>query len=221
MTLHEDPARPGQPTCGRAPPSPTGASGCCGPGCGLLVLVILVADRRLDDQPGAGRPSPTRASSSSRPTTWDPAHGKFGALAFIYGTLVTSAIALVIAVPVSLGIALFLTELAPRRLRAPVVYVIDLLAAIPSVVFGLWGVLVPGRPARPAVRAHRPTPSTASRSSARCSPAGSAAQLHDRRAHRGPHDHADHHLAVTARCSPPCPGPRRRRPWPSAPPGGR
>lgn len=73
---------------------------------------------------------------------WVPAEGKFGALAFIYGTLLVSVIALVLAVPVSLGIALFTNEAAPRRLRTTVVYVMDLLAAIPSVVYGLWGILV-------------------------------------------------------------------------------
>jgi phosphate transport system permease protein len=78
--------------------------------------------------------------------TWDPnpARGNpvFGALSFVYGTAVTSVIALLIGVPISIGIALFLTELAPRWLRAPVVTIVDLLAAVPSVVFGLWGVLV-------------------------------------------------------------------------------
>jgi phosphate transport system permease protein len=77
--------------------------------------------------------------------TWDPnpSSGKpvFGALAFMYGTAVSSLIALLIAVPTSIGIALFLTELAPRRLRAPATTIIDLLASVPSVVFGLWGVL--------------------------------------------------------------------------------
>ena len=73
---------------------------------------------------------------------WLPNEGRFGALAFIYGTLLASTIAVVLAVPVSLGIALFTTEVAPRRLRAPVAVVIDLLAAIPSVVYGLWGFLV-------------------------------------------------------------------------------
>ncbi|MDP8975480.1 MAG: phosphate ABC transporter permease subunit PstC [Actinomycetota bacterium] len=73
---------------------------------------------------------------------WIPSQDLFGALPFIYGTLVISAIALVFSVPVSVGIALFLSELAPARLRRPVVYLIDLLAAVPSVVFGLWGLLV-------------------------------------------------------------------------------
>ena len=73
---------------------------------------------------------------------WNPPAGQFGALPFIYGTLVVSVIALVLAVPISLGLALFITELAPQKLRTPVVYLIDLLAAIPSVVYGLWAVLV-------------------------------------------------------------------------------
>ncbi|HYN94143.1 MAG TPA: phosphate ABC transporter permease subunit PstC [Pilimelia sp.] len=71
-----------------------------------------------------------------------PAGPTFGARAFIFGTFVVSAVALVVAVPISIAIALFLTELAPRRLRAVAVTVIDLLAAVPSVVFGLWGILV-------------------------------------------------------------------------------
>jgi phosphate transport system permease protein len=78
--------------------------------------------------------------------TWDPnpASGKpvFGGLSFIYGTALSSAIALLIGVPISIGIALFLTELAPRWLRGPAITIIDLLASVPSVVFGLWGVLV-------------------------------------------------------------------------------
>ena len=74
--------------------------------------------------------------------TWDVPGGHFGALAFLYGTLIVSAIALVLSVPVSIGIALFITEIAPRKLRRSIVYVIDLLAAIPSVVYGLWGVKV-------------------------------------------------------------------------------
>jgi phosphate transport system permease protein len=73
---------------------------------------------------------------------WVPNEQKFGALALIYGTVIVSIIALVLAIPVSIGIALFLTELAPPRLRGWVVTVIDLLAATPSVVFGLWGIIV-------------------------------------------------------------------------------
>jgi phosphate transport system permease protein len=73
---------------------------------------------------------------------WYPNVGHFGGLSFIYGTLVTSVIALVLAVPVSILIAVFLTEVAAPRLATPLGYVIDLLAAVPSVVYGLWGVLV-------------------------------------------------------------------------------
>ncbi len=73
---------------------------------------------------------------------WLPSRGVFGILPFIYGTLVTSAIALVIAVPVSVGVSLYLTEVAPAWLRGPVGYAVDLLAAVPSVVYGLWGVFV-------------------------------------------------------------------------------
>jgi phosphate transport system permease protein len=69
---------------------------------------------------------------------WDPAKGQFGAGAMIYGTFLVGVIALLISVPISVGIALFVTEIAPRRLRKPVIYAVDLLAAIPSVVYGLW-----------------------------------------------------------------------------------
>lgn len=73
---------------------------------------------------------------------WNPPAEQFGALIPIYGTLVTSAVALVIAVPVSFGIALFLTELSPAWLRRPLGTAIELLAAIPSIVYGMWGLLV-------------------------------------------------------------------------------
>ncbi len=73
---------------------------------------------------------------------WSPPDKYFGAAAFIFGTLLSSAVAVLIAVPVSIGIALFVTQVAPRWMRRPIVYVTDLLAVVPSVVFGLWGVLV-------------------------------------------------------------------------------
>ena len=75
-------------------------------------------------------------------TEWDPVGEKFGAGPAIYGTLVTSAIALVIATPLALGVALFVSEIAPTWLRQPLAFLVDLLAAIPSVVYGLWGVFV-------------------------------------------------------------------------------
>ena len=73
---------------------------------------------------------------------WDPVEEKFGALPFIYGTLVSSAIALLIAVPFSVATAVFLTELAPFWIRGPIISLIEMLAAIPSVILGLWGVFV-------------------------------------------------------------------------------
>ncbi len=77
-------------------------------------------------------------------TTWDPVKEEFGGLVMIYGTLMTSFIALLIAVPVSFGIAVFLTELAPAWLKRPLGTAIELLAAIPSIVYGMWGLLVFG-----------------------------------------------------------------------------
>ncbi len=75
-------------------------------------------------------------------TTWDPVADEYGAWPFIFGTLVTSLIALLIAVPLGVGTALYLTEIAPLRVRQPLVMVIEMLAAVPSVIFGLWGVFV-------------------------------------------------------------------------------
>lgn len=75
-------------------------------------------------------------------TTWDPVKEDFGGLVMIYGTVMTSLVALVIAVPVSFGIALFLTELSPAWLRRPLGTAIELLAAVPSIVYGMWGLLV-------------------------------------------------------------------------------
>jgi phosphate transport system permease protein len=110
---------------------------------GLLVLVVLglILISTTGEAMPAFREEGFKFLTSDR---WDPPTGNFGALPFIYGTLVVSAIALAIAVPVSIGLALFITEIAPKKLRTPVVYLIDLLAAIPSVVYGLWGILVFG-----------------------------------------------------------------------------
>jgi phosphate transport system permease protein len=75
-------------------------------------------------------------------TNWDPVSESFGALPFIYGTLVSSTLALLIAVPLGVGSAVFLAELAPFWLRGPVGFLVEMLAAIPSVVYGLWGIFV-------------------------------------------------------------------------------
>ncbi len=84
-----------------------------------------------------------------RTQTWDPVAGEFGALPFIWGTLYSSILALLIAAPIALGIAVFISELCPDRLKQPLVFLTELLAAIPSIVYGLWGIFV----MVPAVRA--------------------------------------------------------------------
>ncbi len=73
---------------------------------------------------------------------WDPVSGEFGALTFIYGTLVSSFLALLLAVPLSIGVAVYITEMCPQRLRAIISFLVELLAAIPSVIYGLWGIFV-------------------------------------------------------------------------------
>jgi phosphate transport system permease protein len=77
-----------------------------------------------------------------RSSTWDPVNGRFGALAFIYGTVASSLIALLISVPLSLGVAIFLVEQAPPIIARPITFLVELLAAIPSVVYGVWGIFV-------------------------------------------------------------------------------
>ena len=117
-------------------------------GAGLLVLAILalILFATLNEAWPALRYSGLEfiTSASWVPLEVNGAGPIYGALSFVYGTAVVSVIALLFAVPTSIGIALFLTELAPRRLRSTVVTVIDVLASIPSVVFGLWGIIVVG-----------------------------------------------------------------------------
>ena len=102
----------------------------------VLGLIALVMTRR------AGPVLSEMGLSFFTSTRWSAPDALFGALPFIWGTLFTALIALAIAVPVSLGVSLFVTQVAPRWLKKPMVYMIDLLAVVPSVVFGLWGVLV-------------------------------------------------------------------------------
>ncbi|MGH8793019.1 MAG: phosphate ABC transporter permease subunit PstC [Stackebrandtia sp.] len=111
---------------------------------GGLVLAILglIAVTTVTEALPAFREAGASFVTSSRWAPNNPDNPVFGTFSFVYGTLVTSFIALLVAVPVSIGIALFLTELAPRRIRTAAITVIDLLAAIPSVVFGLVGALV-------------------------------------------------------------------------------
>ena len=73
---------------------------------------------------------------------WDPVAGEFGALPFIWGTLYSSILAMLISTPIAIGIAIFLSELSPRRLRTPLAFLTELLAAVPSIVYGLWGIFV-------------------------------------------------------------------------------
>jgi phosphate transport system permease protein len=107
---------------------------------GLLVLVILVLIAVSTSQQAASWFSAEGWKIFTN--NWNPANNQFGALGFIYGTALTALIAIIIAVPVSVGIALLLNEVVPYRWSRPIVYVVDLLAVIPSVVWGLWGILV-------------------------------------------------------------------------------
>lgn len=100
---------------------------------GLMLLMLVWASRASIARFGL------RFLATS---TWDPVRLEFGAWPFIYGTVVSSLVALVLAVPVSLGVAIFLSELAPFKLRKPIGFVVELLAAIPSVVYGFWGMFV-------------------------------------------------------------------------------
>src|SRR5260370_37715293 len=110
-------------------------------GCAAVVVTLLGG--MLIRTTGAAWPAFQHSGIALAPgTPWNPATGPFGGLPFIYGTLVTSAIALLIGVPVAVLIALFLSEVAPPRLGTGLGYVVDLLAAVPSVVYGLWGVFV-------------------------------------------------------------------------------
>ena len=107
---------------------------------GLTILAVLglIAVSTVFEAWPAFRASGLDFVTSDR---WAPSDDAFGALTMIYGTVVVSAVALLMAVPVSIGIALFTSEMAPRRLQSAIVLIIDLLAAVPSVVYGLWGVL--------------------------------------------------------------------------------
>ncbi|HVT77766.1 MAG TPA: phosphate ABC transporter permease subunit PstC [Acidimicrobiales bacterium] len=105
----------------------------------ILVILVLIAVTTISNAWPAFRQAGLSFFTSKE---WVPNQGKFGALSFIFGTAVVATIAVVIALPISIGIALFVTEVAPARLRVLVVSVMDLLAGIPSVVFGLWGILV-------------------------------------------------------------------------------
>jgi len=100
----------------------------------VLIVVELVLQSRLSIHAFGWR--------FFKGTNWDPVAGDFGALPFIYGTLVSSLVALVIAIPLSVGVAVFTTEMCPKPLRGTISFLTELLAAIPSVVYGLWAIFV-------------------------------------------------------------------------------
>ena len=106
---------------------------------GIIVLAVLLF-RELFIESQLSRD--TFGAGFLTGSIWDPVNEIFGALPFIFGTLVSSFLALVIAVPFSLGIAIFLSELAPEKLRTPLSFTIELLAAVPSVIIGLWGIFI-------------------------------------------------------------------------------
>ncbi|HEU5214087.1 MAG TPA: phosphate ABC transporter permease subunit PstC [Gaiellaceae bacterium] len=108
---------------------------------GAVVLLGLIAYKVVE---GAHLSLSTFGLGFLTHIGWDPVHNEMGAAVFIFGTAVTSLGALLLATPLALGIALFLTELAPRWIRGPVTALVETLAAIPSVVIGLWGILVLG-----------------------------------------------------------------------------
>ena len=110
-------------------------------GAGWLVLITLFA-AALSMLWGGREAFSTFGFGFLTSSEWDPVQHKFGALVPIYGTLVTALIAMIIAVPVSFGIALFLTEVAPAWMRGPVAAGIELLAGIPSIIYGMWGLFV-------------------------------------------------------------------------------
>jgi phosphate transport system permease protein len=106
----------------------------------LALLVAILASLTISAWPAISKYGLSFLTS----TTWDPVKDEYGGLVMIYGTVATSLIALLIAVPVSFGIALFLTELSPAWLKRPLGTAIELLAAVPSIVYGMWGLLVFG-----------------------------------------------------------------------------
>lgn len=107
----------------------------------ILVLVILGAVA-ISLFAGSWQALSSFGFSFLTTESWNPVTEKFGALAPIYGTLVTAAIAILIAVPIGIGIAIFLTELCPRPLRRPIGIAVELLAGIPSIIYGIWGLFV-------------------------------------------------------------------------------
>jgi len=108
----------------------------------VVFVLVALAGAALSMLWGGRAVLETEGLSFFYSSEWNPVENKYGALAPIYGTIVTAIIAMIIAVPISFGIALFLTEVAPRWLRGPVGTAIELLAGIPSIIYGMWGLFV-------------------------------------------------------------------------------
>jgi len=103
-----------------------------------FLLIAFLGELIVNSWPAITRFGPAFVWTS----VWDPVAGVFGAAPMIFGTIVSSLLALVIAVPLALGVAIYLTEFSPKWLRGPVSFLVEMLAAIPSVVYGLWGIFV-------------------------------------------------------------------------------
>src|SRR5262245_48481591 len=113
-----------------------------GTGTVALVLVLIVVAIGIILWHESQRSIAAFGLNFWRTSRWDPVAGEFGAFPFIWGTLYSSILALLISTPVALGIAVFLADLCPAWLRPPLVFLTELLAAIPSIVYGLWGIFV-------------------------------------------------------------------------------
>ena len=108
----------------------------------IILLMLLVGFMLWKDSALARAEYGWKFLLPTSDPSWDPVNSNFQAWPFIYGTLITSLVALIIALPISLGIAIFLSELCPAWLRTPLNWLVELLAAIPSVVYGLWGIFI-------------------------------------------------------------------------------
>ncbi len=115
----------------------------------IFLIVILIAYQLVDkSQVNWARSglkffyTAAKDPTTGQPAYWDPVNGNFSAIPFVYGTLVSSFLALLFAVPLSIGVSVFLTEMCPRVLRAPLAFLTELLAAIPSIIYGLWAIFI-------------------------------------------------------------------------------
>jgi phosphate transport system permease protein len=108
----------------------------------VMILILAVGDMLWRESVNARTTFGFGFLTPTKDPNWDPVNDQFQAWPFIYGTLLTSFVALLIALPISVGIAIFMAELCPQWLRLPLNWLVELLAAIPSVVYGLWGIFV-------------------------------------------------------------------------------